>query len=123
MKRILTYLILVLTLSINTVSSQVVMHPPEAKGKTNTRFYYIPDHEMYYDIQSSHFIYWNGTEWKDTDILPVKYSQVDINNTEKVMLNDYSGNKPYLHFTAHKIKYPKGYKNPTPRNTKPYDLK
>lgn len=123
MKRIITYLILAFTLNVNLLSSQVVMHPPEAKGKTHTRFYYLPDMEMYYDMQSSHFIYYNGSAWKSTDVLPVKYSNFDINIIEKVMLDDYSGNKPYLHFNTHKIKYPKGYKNPPPKDTKPYDMK
>ena len=123
MKKIILYLIFAFTLIAKPVLSQVVMSPPEAKGKTQTRFYYIPDLEIYFDMQSSYFIYYNGTAWKSSEVLPVKYSNVDINSSEKVMLNDFSGTKPYLHFASHKLKYPKGYKNPPPKTSKPYDMK
>ncbi|HWY12274.1 MAG TPA: hypothetical protein VN026_13160 [Bacteroidia bacterium] len=122
MKRIFKYLFApLLFISIN-MRAQVIINPkagnPGPKGQTEARFYYIPDIEVYYDIQKTNFIYSNGTRWVYSDVLPVKYAYYDLNSGYKVMLYDYSGQTPYTLFKEHKIKYPKGYQG-SPQEASP----
>ncbi len=116
MKKIFKYLFgFVLFISMN-IHAQVIINPeagnPGPKGQTEARFYYIPDIEVYYDIQKSNYIYLNGTHWEYSDVLPVRYAYYDLNSGYKVMLYDYSGEKPQSLFKTHRAKYPKGYKGP-----------
>lgn len=79
-------------------------------GYTNVRYYYLPDLEMYYDINASNYIYISNGRWIRTRSLPRSYRNYDLYNGYKVVLNDYRGNSPYDNFKVHKIKYAKGYK-------------
>ncbi len=114
MKKLLPYLITIFTLVIIPATAQVIINPHPVEGKAEARYSYIPDIEIYYDIEKAYFIYWNGSAWTNSDVLPIKYSNYDLNNTYKVMLYDYTGSKPYEYFKTHQKKYPKGYKGPPP---------
>jgi hypothetical protein len=99
-----------------TVQSQVSVNvnigsPPPwgPAGYTEVRYYYLPDVESYYDVQSSMFIYYTGGSWVHRKYLPRQYRSYDLYNGYKVVMTDYRGNTPYTHFTDHKTKYAKGY--------------
>ncbi len=79
-------------------------------GYAETRYYYLPDVEAYYDVQSSMFIYFGGGVWIRRAYLPDRYRNYDLYNGYKVVITDYRGNDPYIHFHNHKIKYKKGYR-------------
>ncbi len=79
-------------------------------GYSESRYYYLPDVEAYYDIESSMFIYYGGGVWVHKAHLPSRYSNYDLYNGYKVVITDYRGNEPYGQFHNHKIKYKKGYR-------------
>jgi len=96
------------------VQSQVsvVIHvgTPPAWGPSqhsDARFYYLPDVEAYYDIQTAMFIYVSGNQWVHRSYLPACYHNYDLYRGHKVVLTDYRGNSPYSQFKAHKMKYGK----------------
>jgi hypothetical protein len=79
-------------------------------GYTDVRYYYIPDIEAYYDVQTSMFIYFGDGIWIHRAYLPSMYSNYDLYNGYKVVINNYYGNAPYVYFHDHKAKYHKGYR-------------
>lgn len=106
---------IVLFLSI-TVKSQVSVNvnigspPPWGPvGYSEVRYYYLPDVEAYYDVQSSIFIYYSSGVWIRRTYLPARYRGYDLYGGYKVVMPHYHGNSPFVHFNEHKIKYAKGY--------------
>lgn len=78
-------------------------------GYSQVRYYYLPDVEAYYDVQSSMYIYYGGGTWIHRVSLPARYKNYDLYAGYKVVMTDYHGNSPYTHFKEHKMKYAKGY--------------
>ena len=79
-------------------------------GYSNIDYYYIPDVQSYYDIRNSQFIYYGNGKWIRSRNLPQQYRNYDLYNGYKVVINDYHGRTPYVHYKDHKAKYYKGYK-------------
>ena len=80
------------------------------EGYTEARYYYLPDIEAYYDIQSSNFIYFGNGVWIHNAYLPARYRDYDLYSGYKVVMTDYRGDAPYSFFKEHKLKYKKGYR-------------
>jgi hypothetical protein len=78
-------------------------------GYTEVRYYYLPDVQAYYDIQTSMFIYFGSGRWIHRPHLPARYRNYDLYSGYKVVLSDYHGDAPYSHFREHKSKYARGY--------------
>jgi len=85
-------------------------------GYSNVQYYYLPDVEAYYDVQHSMFIYQSGNAWVHRTYLPARYKNYDLYGGYKVVVNDYHGNTPYIHFKEYKMKYAKGYRGRVQRN-------
>ncbi|MCD0471851.1 hypothetical protein [Flavobacterium sp. JAS] len=79
-------------------------------GYTDVRYYYLPDLEMYYDINASSYLYISNGRWLRARSLPSHYRNYDLYNEYKVVLTDYRGDRPYDNYKVHKVKYGKGYK-------------
>ncbi|MFA5297689.1 MAG: hypothetical protein WC389_05710 [Lutibacter sp.] len=79
-------------------------------GYSDVRYYYLPDVEAYYDVQSSNYIYYSGNRWVHRTYLPRQYRNYDLYNGYKVVMTDYRGNAPYTYYKQHKVKYAKGYR-------------
>ncbi|MES2566799.1 MAG: hypothetical protein V4565_08030 [Bacteroidota bacterium] len=100
----------------NSIKSQVSVNvnigAPPLWGPvyTEERYYYLPDVEAYYDINSSMFIYFGNGGWLHRASLPSRYSNYDLYGGYKVVMTGYHGNTPYNDFKTHKVKYKKGYK-------------
>lgn len=78
-------------------------------------YYYYPEIEVYFDVQSSLFIYYASNGWVRSSYLPRDCDDYDIDRGYRVVL-DYHGQRPYNHFHEHKEKYKrkeykKGYKH------------
>ncbi|WP_306350936.1 hypothetical protein [Flavobacterium sp. '19STA2R22 D10 B1'] len=91
------------------VSVNVNIGTPPAWGPPITeqvRYYYLPDVEAYYDINSSMFLYF-GTKgkWIRARNLPRAYRNYDLYNGQKVVINNYYGSSPYVYYKKHKAKY------------------
>jgi hypothetical protein len=79
-------------------------------GYTEVRYYYLPDIEAYYDINTAMFIYYDGGVWIHRTYLPVRYENYDLYYGYKVVMTDYRGDAPYTTFSTYKVKYKKGYR-------------
>jgi len=119
MKNINLFIVLLVMLFAKLTTAQVTVNinvgtPPQwgPVGYTDVRYYYLPDVESYYDVQTAMFIYYYGGAWVHRGHLPGHYKNYDLYNGYKVVMSDYHGNSPYVHFNQHKIKYKKGYKGP-----------
>jgi hypothetical protein len=85
-------------------------------GYSDVRYYYLPDVEAYYDVETSMFIYISGNQWIRRSYLPTRYRNYDLYHGYKVVMNDYRGNSPYSNFKQHRMKYAKGYRGAEQRN-------
>ncbi len=74
----------------------------------DSRYYYLPDVEAYYDVQSSMFIYYEGRNWVHRSYLPNHYRNYDLYRGYKVPMNNYHGSTPYTNFNEYKNKYSRG---------------
>lgn len=95
-------------------------------GYTDVQYYYLPDIEVYYDINSNMFIYLYNGVWIRRTYLPYRCRNYDLYGGYKVVLNHYHGHNPYGQFRNHRHRYGKGYRGryqrnigPRPRKVKP----
>src|ERR1043165_9793394 len=65
-------------------------------GYSEVQYYYLPDVEAYYDVQTEMFIYYGGGAWIRRSYLPTRYRYYDLYSGYKVVLTDYHGNEPYV---------------------------
>jgi len=95
-----------------TLVSVNVATPPSwgPVGYPEARYYYLPDIQSYYDIQSATFIYDGNGRWHRKASLPGRYRNYDLYDGYKVVLTDYHGESPYENFREHKKKYKIGYR-------------
>ncbi|MDP5202118.1 hypothetical protein [Flavobacterium sp. DG2-3] len=106
----------VLFMSVFFAQAQVSVNvnigtPPNwgPQGYDNSRYYYLPDIDVYYDVNQSVFIYDNSGKWIREKRLPSRYRNYDLYSGYKVVLTDYRGDSPYSYHTKHRASYPKGY--------------
>jgi len=93
-----------------TVTLNLGSPPPWGPiGYTEAHYYYLPDVEAFYDVQSSTFIYYTGGKWVHRNYLPRRYRNYDLYGGYKVVMTDYHGNAPYSHFKEYRSKYGRGY--------------
>ncbi len=101
-----------LSISININSNTSRVYETEHRHVHNTRchheeivdYYYYPEIEVYFDLQSSVFIYYGSNGWVRTKYLPRYYNDYDVQRGYRVEL-DYHGQRPYTYFHDHKMKY------------------
>ena len=74
----------------------------------DSRYYYLPDVEAYYDVQSSMFIYFEGRNWVHRSYLPYRYRNYNLYSGYKVPMNNYHGSTPYTNFNEYRNKYSRG---------------
>jgi len=79
-------------------------------GYSDVQYYYLPDVEAYYDVNSSMFIYYEGRSWVRRSYLPSRYRNYDLYNGYKVVMNGYHGNTPYYNHREYRTKYARGYR-------------
>ena len=83
--------------------------PPQwgPNGYSNIRYYYMPQIEVYYDIQTRQFIYLSNEKWINSSDLPAKHKGLDLFRLYKMVMADYYGPTPYLNHEKLKLKYAK----------------
>ena len=113
---------IVISLSITT-KAQVSLHvnigsPPMwgPAGYSDERYYYLPDIEAYYDVNTAMFIYVRNGVWIHRAYLPSRYRNYDLYGGYKVVMRGYRGESPYDNFNEHRMKYARGYRGETQRN-------
>lgn len=78
-------------------------------GYDYARYYYMPEYDMYYDVQLGRYAYMDRHGWVLTPILPARFARVDLYRTHKVVINDHQPwlmhkkyHKKYRHYALHK---------------------
>jgi len=84
-------------------------------GYSDVQYYYLPDVEAYYDVNSSMFIYYEGRSWVRRSYLPSRYRNYDLYGGYKVVMNGYHGNTPYYNHREFRTKYARGYRGQAQR--------
>lgn len=88
------------SLNVN-IGSQPLWGPT---GYDHVDYYYLPDIESYYYVPKRQFVYLDNGAWVFRSSLPSRYSNYDLYNGYKVVINSP---RPYLHFKEQKVKYAK----------------
>lgn len=73
-------------------------------GYDRAQYYYMPDIETYYNVPKKQFVYLNNNNWVFASTPPSRYSNYNLYNGYKVVLNTP---QPYLNFKNDKVKYAK----------------
>jgi hypothetical protein len=113
--KLVSALILLLIAGVSQAQLTVTINmgtPPQwgPMGYADVRYYYIPAVEAYYDVQTTLFIYNSGGLWVHRSALPPRYRSYDLYSGYKVVMPDYRGEMPYVHFKDHKNKYNRSYR-------------
>lgn len=101
------FFLFALTTAKSQVSVDIHYGPPVwAKAAPVTaKYYYIPEVEAYYDVPAKRYIYLNNGVWVREVALPPRYRGYDLYKSHPVYLNGYRGNRPYVYYKKHKVKY------------------
>lgn len=67
-------------------------------------YYYLPEIEAYYDVNSAVFIYDSPRGWVRTGYLPEYCRNYDVNRGYKVAVS-YTGRNPYVNFNYDRQRY------------------
>lgn len=78
-------------------------------GYDHVDYYYLPDIDTYYNVPNKQYIYLNNGKWVFNNSLPSRYTNYDLYNGYKVVINSP---RPYLSHKVHIKEYSKykGYK-------------
>jgi hypothetical protein len=57
-------------------------------GYDRADYYYMPDIDTYYDVPAHQYVYLNNNSWVRTNNLPSRYSNYNVYNGYKVVIND-----------------------------------
>ncbi len=71
-------------------------------GYDHAEYYYMPDIGVYYDVPHHQYVYPDGRSWVRTTSLPPRYSNFDLYNSYKVVINQPT---PYMHDNVYRTKY------------------
>ncbi|MDD5149945.1 MAG: hypothetical protein PHC28_05610 [Flavobacterium sp.] len=102
--------ILMFTLQANaqfSVSVNLGLRPQwhnQTHCNDDVSYYYLPEIEAYYDVNSAVFIYNGPRGWVRTAYLPEYCRDYDVNRGYRVAVN-YRGHSPYVNFNSDREKY------------------
>ena len=86
--------------------------PPYYSG---VRYYYIPDIEVYYDLDNQDFVYLEDGQWLFSNTLPAIYSNYDLYDGYEIAL-DVDVYQPWMHNQFYLSNYPRYYYRSLYRN-------
>ena len=66
------------------IASQPVWGPA---GYNFVNYYYLPDADVYYDVSRKVYVYREGTVWGTHTVLPIRYRNINLYNSHKVVIN------------------------------------
>ena len=122
MKSLKLVVIAVVLFFAGAAQAQISVHvnigtPPAwgPAGYSDVRYYYLPDVEAYYDVQTNMFIYFEGRSWVHRSYLQSRYKNYDLYSGYKVIMKDYHGDTPYYKHREYRSLYAKGYRGPSQR--------
>ncbi|WPU99383.1 hypothetical protein SNE26_25550 [Mucilaginibacter sp. cycad4] len=108
-KIILTAAILVSSLTVKIASAQISLNinigsQPEwgPVGYDHVDYYYLPDIDAYYDINSHQYVYYDNNVWVHGAVLPPRFGSFDVYRSYKVVVNERT---PWVRNDVYKRKY------------------
>lgn len=122
MKRLLTLIVAAVALQSCSLAHFIPSHAYPSAGITSNidlqpawgpagydyaAFYYMPEINVYYDVNHSHFYYHTNNRWLAVEYLPPAYRVYDLFKIYKVVLNY---DKPWEYNRSHRSQY-KHYRN------------
>jgi hypothetical protein len=81
------------------IGSQPIWGPT---GYDYVEYYYLPDIETYYNVPQQRFFYFEGGRWINGSTLPSRFSNVNLYNSYKVVVNE---REPWRNHETYRIKY------------------
>jgi len=81
------------------IESQPIWGPA---GYNYVEYYYLPEIETYYYVPTRKYVYFENNRWITRSYLPRRYSNYNMYNAHKVVINERS---PYLRHKSNKVKY------------------
>lgn len=117
MKTRFLYFLLLFTIACNSEdlvdddwNRQQVSPPdwaPNYDYAEGARYFYLPDIQVYYDVFTHQFVYWNGASWIYAADLPYFYEPYDLYSGYVVVLNR-GARTPWLYHRYYENHYPGG---------------
>lgn len=108
-KIILTAAIFLGCLSIKPASAQISLSinigsQPDwgPTGYDHADYYYMPDIDSYYDVNTHQYVYFNNNAWIHSAALPPRYSNYDVYHSYKVVVNERT---PWVRNNVYRTKY------------------
>ncbi|ADY53619.1 hypothetical protein Pedsa_3080 [Pseudopedobacter saltans DSM 12145] len=77
-------------------------------GYNYVEYYYVPDIDVYYHVNSRKYTYYNGKKWLTVGNLPKKYRNYNFYNGYKVVVNKPRPWESHSYYAANYGKY-RGY--------------
>lgn len=113
MKRIY-YFIAVLLLNGSIASAQSLQSSDllssEELPVVGVRYYYYPNLDAYFDLQSNMYIYQNKEgDWIKSKEMSSGYRGYSIYNNTRYEVTDYNGDQPFIKLEQHQKLFPKKY--------------
>ena len=71
-----------------------------------TRYWYYPNLEAYFDTQKRVFYYMQNEVWQTSEEIPAGYRGYSFYNNISVVIKDYDGDEIFQFINKHKKKYP-----------------
>ena len=124
----LTYYVLVLLLPLTQIShaqividtlaiKSVFIENAEGTGSSSTeetdtslRYYFYPNLDAYFDIDTSEFVYKQEGKWIRNEYLSSSYRGYSAYNNYHVEILDYFGDTPFDNLAANRVSYPQDFK-------------
>nr|WP_294945427.1 hypothetical protein [uncultured Mucilaginibacter sp.] len=71
-------------------------------GYDHADYYYMPDIDAYYDVPAHQYVYLENNSWVRRASLPARYSNYNVYNGYKVVVNDRT---PWMRNSIYRAKY------------------
>lgn len=71
-------------------------------GYDYVRYYYMPAMDVYYNVGTRKYTYFQGNRWVTKSKLPGRYRNFDMYRTHKVVINDHN---PWNYHRRHRNEY------------------
>lgn len=82
------------------VGSPPAWAPP---APVEVRYYYLPEIQTYYDVNTRHYIYMDNGRWARRAYLPTAYRNYNLYRGPKVVVENYYGGSPYTYYRPARV--------------------
>lgn len=98
-----------LTSQIKTPEQIISLHEPLSNDQCAIRYYYYPNLQAYYDLQTQLYLVQQKGVWLTTSFLEIQSRGYSLRNCFYVPLYDCLQEQPYLKIAEHQKMYPADY--------------